>query len=282
LLRIHPVGELFNERALTYAQAGDHDNAISDLTAAIDLNYRNADCYVNRGNSYFWIEDYEAALDDYNKAIELQPDLPQAYNSRANTFVRLDKYEEAISDFEQSIRADSSYPSPHYGLGALCIRIGDFQRALLHAARAQELLPHDGPANCLLGDVQAAVGDFRQAVRCYSDAVCADPQFVDGYLRLAWILSTCLDDSVRNGKQAVEFATKACELTGWKDYYGFDALAMACVECRKLGDAKRWQMAAVALAPADALDLAKARLERIEHQLNTPVHGTGDTIPRLL
>jgi hypothetical protein len=44
---------------------------------------------------------------------------------------------------------------------------------------------------------------------------------------LAWLLATCPDDTVRDGKQAVELATRACERTKWKDANIISTLAAA-------------------------------------------------------
>ena len=48
--------------------------------------------------------------------------------------------------------------------------------------------------------------------------------------------ATCSDASVRNGKEAVAAASKACELTGWSNWQFVDTLAAACAEA---GDFKR-------------------------------------------
>ena len=38
----------------------------------------------------------------------------------------------------------------------------------------------------------------------------------------AWFLATCPKAEFRNGKSAVEDATRACELTGWKEANNID------------------------------------------------------------
>ena len=46
----------------------------------------------------------------------------------------------------------------------------------------------------------------------------------------AWILATAADAKFRNGKRAVECATKACELTGYEKADILDTLAAALAE----------------------------------------------------
>lgn len=47
---------------------------------------------------------------------------------------------------------------------------------------------------------------------------------------LAWTQATCANASVRDGKEAVAAATKACDLTRWKEWSWIDTLAAACAE----------------------------------------------------
>jgi len=68
---------------------------------------------------------------------------------------------------------------------------------------------------------------------------------------------------VRNGKRAVEYATKACELTAWKVGDHLDTLVAAYAEAGQFSDAVRWEEKALedpAFAKSDGTD-ARARLE---------------------
>jgi len=73
-------------------------------------------------------------------------------------------------------------------------------------------------------------GQFTNAVTICREAICSNPKDDWYYNTLAWILATCPDASVRDGKDAVSAATKACELTQWKESNWIDTLAAACAE----------------------------------------------------
>ena len=65
----------------------------------------------------------------------------------------------------------------------------------------------------------SCTGNYEKSIADYNEAIRIDPGLSDAYNGLAWILATCPDPKHRDGKKAVELATKACELTEWKNAY---------------------------------------------------------------
>jgi Flp pilus assembly protein TadD len=130
----------------------------------------------------------------------------------------------AEAAYREAIRLDPKYARAHYQLGM--------------ALRARR-------------DVDGAVAAYRQAIRL-------EPKFALPHNDLAWVLATD-PDGVRDGKQAVEHATTACELTGWTNPYCLDTLAVAYAEVGDYDQAVEYQKKALAFPDFEKEYGARAR-----------------------
>lgn len=81
-----------------------------------------------------------------------------------------------------------------------------------------------------------ASGQFTNAVAICRQAILSNPNDDWSYNQLAWIQATCSEAAIRDGKEAVAAARKACVLTAWKQWSWIDTLAAAYAEA---GDFKR-------------------------------------------
>ncbi len=138
--------------------------------------------------------DFDRAIADFDRAIWLDPKDVVSYNSRGRTWGMKGEYDKAIADFDEAIRInpldDESF----------------FCRGLVWLDKKE----HD-----------KAIADFHEAIRI-------NPDGPGAYDARAWIWATCPDEKYRDGKRAVESATKACELSQWNEPYYMETLAAAC------------------------------------------------------
>lgn len=97
-------------------------------------------------------------------------------------------------------------------------------------ARVDPLEPVRNTAPKIFAQFCASHGQVTNAIKICREAIASNPKDDWSYNLLAWIESTCPDSSVRDGKDAISAATKACELTEWKEASWIDTLAAACAE----------------------------------------------------
>jgi tetratricopeptide (TPR) repeat protein len=58
-------------RAVSYSNKGQYDQAISDFTRALQINPKYSEAYNNRGVTYYLKKDYDKSWDDIKKAQNL-------------------------------------------------------------------------------------------------------------------------------------------------------------------------------------------------------------------
>ena len=95
--------QAYNRRGLAYRRQGDYDRAITDYIDAIRLNRQDAQAYYNRGVAYSEQGKYERAIADYTVAIGLNPQLAQAYRNRGLAYAGRRDYDQAIADYTVAI-----------------------------------------------------------------------------------------------------------------------------------------------------------------------------------
>jgi tetratricopeptide (TPR) repeat protein len=72
--------------------------------------------------------------------------------------------------------------------------------------------------------------DYDRALAGFDELVRQYPDYADAHQRRAFILAACPDAKLRNGTEAIASATRACELTTWRDPIAVSTLAAAFAE----------------------------------------------------
>ena len=96
-----------------------------------------------------------------------------------------------------------------------------------------------GLVHGLRAEWQRAIDDYREAIRL-------QPKLATAHNNLAWLLAACPVDALRNGQEAVEHATWACNATAWSEPNCLGTLAAAYAETGDFAEAVRWQQRALA------------------------------------
>jgi tetratricopeptide (TPR) repeat protein len=102
-----------------YYLQGNYDRAIADYDQAIKTSTHDARAYANRGLATYDSGDNELGMVDYDQAVEFAPKLAAAHYNRGNAYWDDDDLEAAIGDYDQAIAADSTFAEAWYMRGVM-------------------------------------------------------------------------------------------------------------------------------------------------------------------
>ena len=108
-----------------------------------------------------------------------------------------------------------------------------------------EINPRDSVAYNNRGYVFNNKGEYGHAAQDWKKALGLDPSLADAYNSLGWLYATCPRSQYRNSTEAVSFATKACEMTKWKNWGYLDTLAAAYAQKGDFRNAVSYQQKAI-------------------------------------
>ncbi len=222
-----PSSAAFHHRGIAHIALGEMPEAILDLNQAILQGDKSTFVYVNRGMAHRETGEPDKAIQDFTQAIAAEPKNVQAYLLRGMLLLEQGHSEASLKDFDQAI-ANAPQSAEAYNQRGVALRLLNQQQDARAAfEKAVELAPEfaDAYANrafsaCHAGEFALAIKDYEQALKLIPN----QPEFLNDY---AWLLATCRDEAVANGKQAVELSQQACSLLPAPDPAFLDTLAAA-------------------------------------------------------
>lgn len=214
-------------RSIALANLDQTQNALRDLDKAIKLNPKSKKARFNRAELLNWKGDSDsvrAAIEDYNFVLTSSPQDVQAIN----------------------------------GLAHAELALGNADQAIQHYTRVTELQPNNSVAWQARGEAyqyaenwKAASADFAKSISIQKSA--------QGYLKAAWLFSTCPDPDFFEPITAMEYARQGKK---------FDPDSVESLEVLAAASAANGEF-------ADAVDLQK---QAIKKSASVQAHYQFDTV----
>jgi tetratricopeptide (TPR) repeat protein len=102
------------------------------------------------------------------------------------------------------------------------------------------------------GATYASKAEYAKTLADYTESIRVDPENPDSRHHRVVFRSACMEDKFRDGKQAIEDATKACEMSEWANSLYLSGLAMAYAESGDFDSALKWQQKAIEVSGSAA------------------------------
>ena len=221
-----------------YAESIEHfEAALPLLPKSRELRDNFAAAHNHLGNALVELGKRGQALEHYQKALELDPEIATAHNNAGILLAMKGEFDQAGEHFAKAVQIDPDYGKAQMNLGRVHLTQGKLDPAVVHLKRAVTLQPTNVVAMSLLGDALKGQQNFTEAASWYRKALTESPNDPGAMNSLAWLLATCPEERVRDGREAVKLAQEACKATDNKVPQFLDTLAAAYAEAGRFGDA---------------------------------------------
>ena len=240
----------YQHRGEVYREQGDLKKAVEQLTKALEMVPGDAATLMLRASVYYQLDETDHALEDIDEVIRRQPQLFQAHLMRAELLAATKHVDQAIEGLEKLLPLAPDQPklleplATYYLIGGQPRKAIDaFNQVLAQEADNYHALRFRGDAYLNIGKHAEAIADFDHAMK--SDEAEKDDGLLNNF---AWVLATSPTDNLRNGKRAVELATKAADLTSYQVPHILSTLAAAYAETGDFENAKKWSAKSIEVA----------------------------------
>jgi len=284
------VARIYNNLASVLVHQNRLDEAIPYYQRAIQVNRRYAQAYNNLGVIMLRKGKLEQAVKYYRTAVRLKPDYVDArgnlaaalrrsgdyaaaieqyklvlkegrqrYSRRrlaeicsniAGSLVKLRQPEQALQYYRKAIEIDPNYGRAYYNLAVALTDLNRPDEAIEAYRQAVRVRPTDALAHQNLAMLLGRRKRYKQAIEHFNAAVKYDPGLLSAKSNLAWLLATCRDESLRDGKRAVQLAEEVCKATRFEQPGFMDALSAAYAETGQFEKAIDTAQRALRLASA--------------------------------
>lgn len=224
--------------------------------------------------------DYQDGIRLWNSVLAVRPDNPRAHFMLGSEYQGRGQWKDAYAAFQRAVALPNAVADFHVGMGDCEREFGELEKAISSYQAAIKRKPRHMKANNGLGviyhrqldlpkardafriateeglpearynlaSVLIDMGQERNAIPYLEQAIEDHPQFDRAARRLAWILSTSPDGTLRDGKRALELLQKHCQVKLSTSAYTWDTQAAALAETGDFAAAEQAATQAIALA----------------------------------
>jgi Flp pilus assembly protein TadD len=160
----------------------------------------------------------------------MRPTDPDAQVCLGNALAQKGRVDEAIAHFQKAMMLRPDDFLARYGLGNALVKKGEFDGAIQVFRAALLIRPSDADCHTILAIALEEKGEAAEAIQHYQKALENAPRSIPALTNLAWLLATCPNGSVRNGRKAVQLASEADQSTRGTNPLVLRTLAAAYAE----------------------------------------------------
>ena len=253
------------QKAEVLQEQKKYDDAMAILDALRTKEPGNPLILLQRGKLFAEMKNYDAAMRDIDTSLRLTADTPElessAYSAKITVLCQQEKFAEALAGLQKlPVAKRNSMPYKLMAVQVYAMAKSNGPALKILDEMLKEQPEHKGLIR-FRGDMLLGLGRHEEAIAVYKELLESGDDDDGVYNNLAWVLATSPDDSLRDGKLALEYALKSCELTHYKKPHILSTLASAYAELGDFDNAVKWSEQSVVLAEKIEYD-QKEHLEK--------------------
>ncbi len=197
---------------------------------AVAVAKNNEIAHLNLGVVYEKQGRTAEAMQEYRQALTINPQRAHTHNNIADLLDEAGQPAAALTEYQTALRLDPQAVETQLNLGNLLVELQRFDEAAEQFQRAAEIQPADARPHYELGKSLLKQGRDAAAIEEFRTALQRDPENIQILAFTARVLAANENAAGRDGRTALDFATRANDLTGGSQPMTLDALGMAYAE----------------------------------------------------
>lgn len=183
LAQQHPLDSYFQEFiGLTLSEAGRHNEALSALEKAIEIDPKNERALSNKAIVQQRMGQFHHAIKTYSEIVAINPNHIKARVNAAKILHNLDQSSGALAIVTQAYEIAPDNADVLFTRGLLLHKLKKHTEALEHFSRKIELHGKDLETSSKLSLVHLELGNFEQALSLLQENLTVDPNHIDTLL----------------------------------------------------------------------------------------------------
>lgn len=222
------------------------DASLADFNQSLETDGSRWKTYFGRSIALANLDQTENALRDLDKAIELNPKSKKARFNRAellNWKGDTDSVRAAIEDYNFVLTSSPKDVQAINGLAHAQLALGNTDQAIQHYTRVTELQPNNSVAWQARGEAYQSAQDWKAASADFAKSISIQKS-AQGYLKAAWLFSTCPDPDFFEPITAMEYARQGRKIDP-DSIESLEVLAAASAANGEFADAVDFQKQAI-------------------------------------
>jgi tetratricopeptide (TPR) repeat protein len=229
-------------------QKGQVDEAIAHYRHALAIQPDWWDAEYNLGTALLSKGEIDEAIVHSERAVTMQPNDPDAQVALASALLEKKRIDEAIMHYQKALTMRPDYFLARCGLGRALLEKGELDPAIQYCRTALLIRPDDSDCQTVFAIALDQKGEAADAIQHYEKALQVSPTSIPALTNLAWLLATCSNETLRDGKKAVELAGQANQLLNGTNPLVLRTLAAGYAETGQFDKAIETAQAAIQLA----------------------------------